>query len=289
MSAKEYLVCCSFGNDSVALLQHMVDEGLSFDVIYNDTGWAADGWGERVEMISEMLAERSGAKVHITESEGMEALVRRKKGWPMPASKMQFCTQALKERPTLELLEEIDPQGESVCVTGIRREESANRSTSPEYLHESPRHGGRDLWMPLVAMLRQERDELIRRFGVAVLPHSSRECHPCVCANKTDLRELASDEQRIAHIERIEIDMGFTRNEKPRTMFRPYRVGGGVGIRQAVAWGCGPRGHRATFVPRPYVYSEQGATDGENDAAYEENTRQGLLFERQCDGGYCGT
>lgn len=287
MSNKEYMVCSSFGNDSIAVIQFMINRGYDFDVIYNNTGWAKDGWQDRVDTISQQL-RLLGINVHQLASEGMEALVRRKKGWPMPASKMQFCTQALKEVPTVEFLNSIDPNCEITCVNGVRREESQNRAAVPEYVMESPKHGGRELWMPLYMHKEKERNELIAMFGIDVLPHSSKECHPCVCANKKDLDDLSGDEQRITFIENIEIDMGFTKNKKPRTMFRPYRVGGGVGIRQAVEWGKGPRGWKAAHVPEKYAYTNQKMVTADSDIAYDDDTKEGREFARQCDGGYCG-
>jgi 3'-phosphoadenosine 5'-phosphosulfate sulfotransferase (PAPS reductase)/FAD synthetase len=284
---KEYLLCMSGGNDSVALIQWAIDQGLSFDILYNDTGWAKDGWLERVNGIAHRTAPY-GATVYRTISEGMEALVRRKKGWPMPASSMQFCTQALKEIPTKDFLEFHDPDYEVTCVNGVRREESRNRADAPEYVLESDKHAGRELWSPLVRVLEPERDLLIVKFGMVVLPHQSDECWPCTCANKQDLERLSSDVQRVDKIEVVEIDMGHTRNEKPRTMFRPYRVGGGVGIRQAVEWGCGHRGYKSTSIPEAYRFKGV-ASDSASDIAYDESTKEGREFSRQCDGGYCGS
>ena len=131
------------------------------------------------------------------------------------------------------------------------------------------------------------RNELIVRAGLKPLDHSSMECYPCVCANKTDLGSMPRNDPRIDEIEKIEIDMGFTRNEKPRTMFRPYRVGGGVEIKMAVEWGHGKRGFKAPFIPEVYIF-KGGATTSTNDVAYDTDTKAGREFARQCDGGYCG-
>lgn len=283
----DYLVACSGGNDSIALIQFMHEKGHDFGVIYNDTGWARKDWSARITKISNWCFER-GIQFFITKSEGMESLVRRKKGWPMPASKMQFCTQELKEKPTLELLSRIDPDKEITIVTGRRRQESQNRADLPQWQDESPKHDGRECWNPLYLHDEAMRDELIKRAGFEPLPHSSMECYPCVCANKSDMKMMQNDEERISEIESIEISMGFTKNEKPRTMFRPYRAGGGTGIRQVVEWGCGPRGWKADHVPEAYQFKGE-SSEGESDVAYDENTKEGREFARQCDGGYCGS
>lgn len=286
----EYIACVSGGNDSIALIQHLLNEGKKFACVYNDTGWAKDDWQMRINEM-ERFCGLNGVALHITESEGLEALVRRKKGWPMPASAMQFCTGELKEKPTIDLLERVDPSKELIVVTGRRREESQNRADLAQYQDDSEKHGGRDVWNPLYLHDESARDTLISQAGFDILPHSSRECWPCVCENKTGLKQLAKDPARIDRIEAIEIDMGHTRNEKPRTMFRPYRVGGGVGIRQAVQWGCGKRGHKAGFYPNEYRISDsqQNLFEGVSDIAYDIETPEGREFARQCDGGYCGS
>lgn len=284
-----YLVLCSGGNDSIALIQLMINNNEEFIVVYNDTGWARDDWAERIEQVKFKLPH--DVRFYTTKSEGMEALVRRKKGWPMPASKMQFCTQALKEQPTAELMARIDPDCELTIVTGRRRAESQNRRTMAIYEDNSPKHGGRDVYNPMATMLEPERDDLIRQFGFEPLPHQSMECFPCVCANKTDLAAIPKNHPVINRIEAIEIDMGHTRNEKPRTMFRPYRVGGGVGIRQAIDWGHGERGYKSEFTPNDYKLKgeQEDMFESESDIAYDEETPEGKEFARQCDGGYCGS
>ena len=99
------------------------------------------------------------------------------------------------------------------------------------------------------------------------------------------------DDERIQLIEIIETDLGFTRNKKPRVMFRPYRVGGGVGIRQAVAWGRGERGFKSTFIPNEYKFKGEQTEmfEGVSDVAYDLETKEGREFAKQCDGGFCGS
>lgn len=284
----KYLIATSMGNDSIALAQYMQDNHKGeFGAVYNDTGWARDDWAERVKDFSDWCFS-NGIQFYITKSEGLEALVRRKKGWPMPASKMQFCTSELKEKPTIELLDKIDPDGDLIIVTGRRREESQNRANLSVWQYDSVKHGGRDVLNPLASYSEDQRNHLLSNFGWDVLPHQSMECYPCVCANKSDMAQMAHDEDRIAKIEDIEISMGHTRNEKPRTMFRPYRAGGGVGIRQVVEWGCGKRGHKADHYPEAYKFKGK-VTESESDIAYDEDTKAGREFARQCDGGYCGS
>ena len=320
----KYIVTSSFGNDSIALIQWMHENHKGdFVVLYNDTGWARDDWPLRVTNASKVCFEM-GVTVHITKSAGMEAIVRKNKGWPMPASKMQWCTQELKEKPSNDFYEKHDPECDSIIVTGRRRAESQNRAGLAITQGESEKHGGRDVYNPLVNFDEDERDVYIKRFGFEPLNHQSMECFPCVCANKGDLIEMKYAWERIALIASIEQDLGHTRYGKPRTMFRPYRHGYAVGIREVMRWATEPK-FKSSGYPDAYKlpgidytgYSMVGLkgkaakekyTDflkgieiqikpfqdmsfdfSEHDSAYDINTKAGAEFARQCDGGFCGS
>ena len=287
----KYVVTCSGGNDSIALIQFMQERHKGeYCVLYNDTGWSRKDWPGRIKLIYDKCFD-VGVVFHITKSVGMEAIIRKNKGWPMPASNMQWCTQHLKEKPSNEFYEKHDPNCDFIIVTGRRRAESQNRANLPLWQYESKKHGGRDVYNPIINFDEDERDIYIRRFGLDPLPHQSMECYPCVCANKSDLAQMPLDDERIDLIEKIEIDLGFTRNGKPRVMFRPYRVGGGVGIRQAIAWGRGERGFKSDYIPNEYKQKGDQCVmfESVSDVAYEIETKEGREFAKQCDGGFCGS
>lgn len=232
------VIFASYGNDSIALIQWAIEHSLPYvTVAYSDTGWAAPYWEERVAR-AELWANAAGFATARIRSDGMLAIIRRKKGWPRNG--MQFCTQLLKIEPASIWLDQFDPRREATCLVGVRREESAARAAWPMWTEESVNHGGRSLWAPLVNATASERDALVGRAGFDVLPHRSMECFPCVNSSRADLRLL--DEDRIAHIERIESDMGMTANGKPRTMFRPNKFMGAVGIREVARWARAERG-----------------------------------------------
>jgi 3'-phosphoadenosine 5'-phosphosulfate sulfotransferase (PAPS reductase)/FAD synthetase len=229
-----FVIFASYGNDSVALIQWCANRKLpGVAVLYNDTGWARDDWGKRVENL-EQWVKNLGFSPYRTQSIGLEQLVRDKKGWPRQG--YQFCTSELKIRPTLKWLDEHDPGKQAWCLIGVRRAESANRSNFPQFTAKSPNHGDRDLLAPIVKYSDERRDQLLKQAGVEPLPHRSMECFPCINSNRRDLQELAHDEKRIAEIEAIEASMGITSKGKPRTMFRPYRYMGATGIREVVRW-----------------------------------------------------
>lgn len=234
------VIFTSYGNDSVALIQWAKENKLQ-DVytLYSDTGWAADWWTDMVEE-GEDFARECGFTPVRTSSIGLLELVKRRKGWPRQG--MQFCTTELKIEPAQKWLDEHDPYMDATCLIGVRRCESNNRKDFPEHVEQSEIHGGRELWAPLVRHSDEERDALLARAGFDILPHRSMECHPCINSNRTDLRALVDDPDRIALIEITERGMGITSKGKPRTMFRPYRHMKAVGIREVVKWAESDRG-----------------------------------------------
>lgn len=232
----------SWGNDSVALVQwlHEHDALSRFGrvlCVYMDTGWYSKDWPARVDC-AEALARSFGFEPHRAQSIGFVPLARLKKAFPRNG--MQFCTEELKIKPFTAFVDSVDPEREATVAVGIRREESDGRANWPEHVENSDRHGGRDAWFPLVRVREDERNALLARAGFEPLPHRSKECFPCVNSNRADLRLLTED--RIAEIEALEADMGITSNGKPRTLFRPYRHGGAVGIREVVRWAHSDRG-----------------------------------------------
>lgn len=245
----------SGGNDSIALIQWAKEYQLEdVVVVYNNTGWAAPWWPERVERLKEFCGNEF--QFRETESMGFADLARWKMAFPMNGK--QWCTEHLKRLPSLKLMDEMDPDAEGTVFVGVRREESARRSTWPEHVEESEAHGGRSQWSPLVRHLEADRNELLERAGFEPLPHRSQECYPCVNANREDLRRV--DENRIYVIELLEDELGSGKvSGNPKTMFRPYRHQGAVGIRNVMKWA--------------------------NDGKYIEG--QGELWESGCNGGFC--
>ncbi len=254
----KHIIFASYGNDSCALIQWAHETNLeNVTVLYNDTGWSSDDWDARVKA-KEVWVQSLGFNTARTASRGMEALVKERKGWPRQG--MQFCTLWLKIMPASDWLDENDPDGSAVCLVGVRREESANRANFPEYEKASENYGGRDVWAPLVEHMEADVKRLLDTAGIPLLNHRSMECYPCINSNRTDLRMLADDAARILDIARIEKEMGFTGKGKPRTMFRPYRHMGAVGIKEVVRW----------------AMSDRGKYDPDNEP------------ESGCDTGWCG-
>jgi 3'-phosphoadenosine 5'-phosphosulfate sulfotransferase (PAPS reductase)/FAD synthetase len=251
----DYVIFASYGNDSIALIQWAHERGLkNVTVAYSDTGWAADWWPARVEKAEAWVRTLGFDPVRI-ESEGMVALTMRKKAWPRGGGgKYQFCTAALKEEPALQWLDGIDPEKDTVCMIGIRREESDNRATFPEWVEESEKHGDRSLHAPLVRHTEADRNTLLAKTPFEPLPHRSKECYPCVNTRKKEIAALP--DEKIATILTAETLAGINSKGNPRVMFSPKRHKGAVGIIAVVKWA------RGDTEPEPELVG--------------------------CDGGWCG-
>lgn len=245
------VISSSYGNDSVAMIQWAHEHLLpDVHVVFIDTGWAAPGWLDRVERMEAWVRGLGFTVVHLASAITFEDLMVRKKGFP--SQRHQWCSGILKGLPFLTWIDEADPTNAATVLIGKRREESQERADTPEFVESSMYHGGRRVWHPLYLHTEAMRDKLLARAGIAPLPHRSKECSPCINANRDDMRQLT--EQDIQRVEAIEAKVG-------QTMFRPKRHGGAKGIRRVIAW----------------AYSERGKYDD----------RQETLFN-QCSSGYCG-
>lgn len=274
-----YFVTCSGGNDSIALVQYMIERNEPFTVVYNNTGWAHEAWEARMKRV-ELWVKSNGHNYIETKSVGMKNMIRKKGGFPKPASNMQFCTGILKEQPSLELYDKLDSKRDWDVVTGRRREESANRATLPEWGMNSSKHGGRDVWNPLYTHTESMRDKLLNKTPFEKLKTQSLECYPCINANKSSGVLSNLPEKRVKEIEDFELSLGKNGKGNPRTMFRPKRCGGAVGIRQVQEWAKGKRGWKADAVPQAYQ-NLPTILGGELLADEKEDNYS-------CDGGYCG-
>jgi len=228
-----HIIFSSYGNDSVALIQYCAERDLQdVVVVFSDTGWAADYWLARVSQ-AEKWVKTLGFKHDRTQSEGMAGLLKRKKAWPRGGGgRFQFCTESLKKLPARDWLSDNDPDNIATCLTAVRRCESANRLTAPEWTTASEDHGGRELWQPLVRHSDAQRNALIEKTPFPVLPYKSKECWPCVNAGKRELKHL--EPERLNLIEAMEVDMGVNSKGNARVMFSPARHSGAVGIRAVV-------------------------------------------------------
>jgi 3'-phosphoadenosine 5'-phosphosulfate sulfotransferase (PAPS reductase)/FAD synthetase len=230
-----FAISSSYGNDSVALVQLASDMCLDlFDdvfVVFVDTGWAGEGWLDRVGRLEAWVRSLGFVPVRLKPATQFEDLMVSKKGFPN--QQYQWCSLQLKALPFIQWLDKTDPYQRATVVIGKRREESRERKDTPEFVDCSEYHGNRRLWHPLFAHTETDRDALLHRAGVRPLPYRSQECAPCVNANRADL--LLLSEAEIQRVEDLE-------NEVGKTMFRPMRYkskkypNGCRGIREVIQW-----------------------------------------------------
>lgn len=242
----------SYGNDSIALIRWAKESNLpDVQVVFIDTGWAGEGWMDRVAKCEEWVRSLGYPAIRITPAVQFEELMRMKKGFP--SQRYQWCSGLLKGVPFLEWIDQVDREYRATVLIGKRREESQERADTPEFIDASEYHGDRRVWHPLYLHDEAARDALIYRAGFEVLPHRSKECDPCINANRDDLRSLAPSDA--AKTGRLEGEVG-------KTMFRPKRHGGAKGIERVIFWANSQRG--------------------------KYNDRQDDLFASKCSSGYCG-
>lgn len=234
------VIFASYGNDSVALIQWAYENGIKDAyVCYSDTGWAKRDWvSSRVEP-GEAWVKSLGYTPVRTSGVGMIGLIQKKQAWPRGGGgKYQFCTEELKKKPALEWMQANDPDGDLICMVGIRREESDNRAQFPEWTEESEEHGGRSMHAPLVRHKEADRNELLLRTPFPTpLPHRSKECFPCVNARKGEIAALPPNRLELIHM--IEVTMGVNSKGNPRVMFSPKRHKGATGIYEVYEWAGG--------------------------------------------------
>lgn len=250
----DYVVKCSYGNDSIALLQWLHEYESKFGklgkvvVLYNDTGWAAKWWGARVENAETKLVKPYGFIPARTKAKEWKRLLHEHNAWPDKLRR--FCTEDQKIVPTMHWLCEHDPEGKTILICGVRREESEERAMWPEWVSSDSTNEGRSQWSPLVYLNEAQRNDLIKRAGWKPLPHRSRECR-CVLANSQDIKSW--NEEDISEIETLEKYLGELNRGREFTnkfMFHPDRKKGKPhGIRAVVEWAKQVKPKQAKLEP----------------------------------------
>jgi hypothetical protein len=225
-----FVIFSSYGNDSCALIQWAHEQQLEgVAVVFTDTGWAADGWMERVDRCETWVASL-GFSHYRAYSIGFRQLARDKKGFP--TQRYQWCSNVLKIEPGQRWLKEHDPDARAVCLIGVRQEESDDRANFPEWLLRSANHGNRVMIAPFATWKVEQRNELLARAGFEVLPHRSRECK-CINSNRADMKRFTENDW--TEILEAEAEVG-------KTMYRPHRHMGAKGANEVRKWANSARG-----------------------------------------------
>src|SRR4051812_6953959 len=111
-----HIIIGNFGNHSLAVMQELIERGLSnLHFVYVETGWAAASWKKRVA-ISTRYANEKGIIVHALKAKTtFSELVITRKEFPSP--KFQWCASFLKGLTLLKFLDEFDPFCEALIVS----------------------------------------------------------------------------------------------------------------------------------------------------------------------------
>jgi len=171
-----------------------------------------------------------------------------------PTRKFRFCTESLKVETAAAYFETLD--AEPLIVTGIRREESDERSDAPEWEWWKP--GDCEQWRPLVEWIEQDVINIHRAHGVVPNPLYFRDatrvgCYPCIFAAKAEIRAIAHDRPNriaaIVELERVTAALSAERAEaqgkavrNPPTwfqaMYRPWEPVWVCAVCEYGAWGA---------------------------------------------------
>lgn len=232
MSAPRYIARCSYGNDSIAMLQLMHEHQLTgVAVVYSDTAWSSEAWEQRVASGEEWVRSLGWEPVHLS-SKGFEAgTLGHSQTGMFPTRLRKWCTKELKIRPFLAWARDADPKRQALVCVGVRRAESVARSRHPAFMPQ--KDDGRHVWHPLIEFSDADRDAMITKTPFDVLPHRSDECAICINSNRADLRR--APEREVARVEALETAIG-------RPMFNPAKYAGAEGIREVVKWAHSERG-----------------------------------------------
>lgn len=121
-------------------------------------------------------------------------LVHKKKMFPYKQAR--FCTQYLKLEPAKQFMSTLG--GSIVSVTGVRAEESKERSLYDEWGHSLETYHGRPEWRPLLRWTLEDVFLIHKKYGFPLNPLYAKGftrvgCFPCVVfASKSEIRLIAN-------------------------------------------------------------------------------------------------
>jgi len=217
----KYLVSLSGGKDSTACLLWALNTLPKEDIIpyYIDTKWEHDAVYEYLDYLEEKL----DIKIIRLESEGMEALSKRKK--MMPNRMYRFCTENLKIKPAIEFYKTFQDKGiDFINITGVRRDESEARANTESFVISQD---GIKTLHPIAYWNTQRVFDYHKENGIDVNPLYKKGfnrvgCYPCIYARKHEL--MLMEDKYVQRLRNLEKDMSeIVDNPKNATFFAPDR------------------------------------------------------------------
>lgn len=245
---KPLVVSISGGKDSTAAALALREAGLSFRLVFADTGWEAPETYAHLDHLRDRLGP-----IHVVARPG--GMLAQARAYAAFASRTQrWCTRTLKLKPIKTYLDELaDMLGPVVSVVGVRAEESEARAKLRELEDDDTLDAW--IWRPILRWSVADVLAIHHRHGVEVNPlyrrgHDRVGCYPCIFASKGDLRLVAEHApERIEEIRAAEAELTALRVEQgkegPATFFGSRAGGGGaIAIDEAVSWARTSRGGR---------------------------------------------
>jgi 3'-phosphoadenosine 5'-phosphosulfate sulfotransferase (PAPS reductase)/FAD synthetase len=249
----------SGGKDSTALILALREAEIPARYVFADTQWEAAATYDYLNT----LRVRLGITIDVVGAPGgMLGQIRKRHGFP---SRMQrWCTRILKIEPLRKYHDDLGV--ETISAMGVRGQESAARAKLTEW--EDDAEWGGFVWRPLMAWKVEEVLAIHHRHGIPVHP-MYREgfdrvgCHPCIYANKDEIRTLADfDPARVDEIAALEDEVNAMRTaanaEKPgrfvdmlATFFQTRDAVGPMPIEKIVSWSRTDRGGRQLPLLQP--------------------------------------
>lgn len=261
----EVVLSLSGGKDSTAAALALREAGVPYRMVFADTQWEAPETYAHLDH----LRERLGPIDVVGVPGGMVAKIEHRAGFP--ARMQRWCTRELKLKPLRDYhsaLEESTGR-ESVCVVGIRSDESDSRAKMLPWEDDQTWEGW--VWRPLLRWTVADVLAIHHRHGVEVNPlykrgHNRVGCYPCIYAGKNEIALIAEHSPtRIDEIRRLEEMVVKVRAERnavqpgryvhPKGTFFQTRDRGAANsfqpIDTVVAWAKTAHGGRQNFLFPP--------------------------------------
>lgn len=207
VKGRPLVLSISGGKDSGACALLLEANGLSFSMVFMDTGWEHPAVPE---YISSVIEPRFGPVTTLRSEEypgGMVDLIRGK--GIFPGRTVRFCTEFLKWRPFKRFIDGVD--GDPVNVIGVRRGESRARARAERFAFDTALDV--DVWRPLAEHSYDDVIEMHRAAGLPPNPlylagASRVGCFPCIFARKAEIQLMARlYPQRVDEIAALEREM----------------------------------------------------------------------------------
>jgi 3'-phosphoadenosine 5'-phosphosulfate sulfotransferase (PAPS reductase)/FAD synthetase len=221
-----YHVGVSGGKDSGAVLLWMVHEsGIPHEQIratFCDTGNEIEETYDHVRLLSDRVHPVEWVKPELD----FYQLARKKKRFP--STKARFCTQDLKMKPSKAYIDGLLAEGfDVIAVSGVRADESEERSKLPEWGDPMASYFGIKEWRPLISWKIEDVFLIHKRYGIPMNPLYVKGakrvgCFPCIMSRKAEIRLIAKKwPERIDYLRSQELPDGlgfhsfFARNKVP--------------------------------------------------------------------------